>query len=247
MISNFIISLDKLAVSFLIILVISFTAYGKPSIPSSRRSVNAIKRVTPRLKAELAKKKLLLGMPIFIRIFKKSKELEIWMELAGQFRLFKKYKICTYGWGSLGPKLSQGDGQAPEGFYFVKPNQLNPYSTFHLSFNIGYPNKYDRFLKRTGAALMVHGDCVSIGCYAMTDGVIEEIYTLADAAFRKNQKFFRIHIFPFRMENKKMIEYKNSPWIDFWQNLKEGYDFFNTRKRPPNVIIKNGRYVFEPS
>ncbi|MFQ5604064.1 MAG: murein L,D-transpeptidase family protein [bacterium] len=116
--------------------------------------------------------------------------------------------------------------QSPEGYYFVTPKQLNPLSNFHLSFNIGYPNQYDRFHKRTGNAIMVHGNCVSIGCYAMTDPSIEEIYALADAAFRKGQKYIRVHIFPFRLTVENLAQYQNSRWFDFWQNLKQGFDYF---------------------
>lgn len=159
------------------------------TILSSPRSRQAIKRVRPKLERELNEKGFHWGMPIFIRIFKESYELEIWLNNGEQYERFKTYEICTYGVGGLGPKLQQGDGKAPEGFYFVKPRQLNPYSTFHLSFNIGYPNRYDRWHNRTGSAIMVHGNCVSIGCFAMTDSIIEEIYALADAAFRNGQPF----------------------------------------------------------
>ena len=137
--------------------------------------------------------------------------------------------------------------RGPEGFYFVTPGRLNPFSKFHLSFNLGYPNAYDRAHGRTGGALMVHGDCVSIGCYAMTDAGIEEIYALADAAFREGQPFFRVHVFPFRMTDENMARHEKSRWKDFWENLKEGYDFFERSGRPPNVEVRGGRYVFEES
>ncbi|MHB2149699.1 L,D-transpeptidase family protein [Calditrichota bacterium LG25] len=214
-------------------------------IPSSPRSRQAIKRVRPRLEREINQEGFHWGAPIFIRIFKESRTLEMWLENGNQYTLFKTYEICTYGWRDLGPKLQQGDGRAPEGFYFVRPGQLNPYSRFHLSFNIGYPNRYDRLHHRTGGAIMVHGSCVSIGCFAMTDSLIEEIYALADAALRNGQPFFRVHIFPFRMTKENMERYRNSRWIEFWQNLKEGYDYFERRHAPPNVVVRNGRYVFE--
>jgi len=217
-------------------------------IPSSARSREAISRVRPGLQQALSREGFNWGTPIFIRIFKKSKELEVWLEDQGRFRRFKTYKICTYGRRSLGPKIRQGDGRAPEGFYYVRPRRMNPLSDFHLSFNLGYPNAYDRIHGRTGSALMVHGRCVSIGCYAMTDRGIEEIFTLADASLRKGQSFFRVHIFPFRMTDRNMKENRSSEWHAFWENLKEGYDFFEKNGRnPPNVEVKNKRYVFEPS
>ena len=180
-----------------------------------------------------------------MRIFKEEMELEIWVESQNGYHLFRKYPICTYGYGSLGPKTKQGDDQAPEGFYYVTPNRLNPVSNFHLSFNLGYPNSYDRSHNRTGSALMVHGSCVSIGCYAMTDEKIEEIFTIADLAFRNGQSFFRVHIFPFKMTSENMEKQINSEWYSFWQNLKQGYDFFEEHRIPPNVKVINGQYVFE--
>lgn len=229
------------------IFVINLTTLAVSKTPSSLRSRNAICRVKPKLEKEFEKEGLAYGSPIFIRIFKESMELEIWIKSKDKFKLFKIFEICTYGSGALGPKTQQGDGKAPEGFYFVTPRRLNPSSNFHLSFNLGYPNKYDRTHKRTGKNLMVHGSCVSIGCYAMTDEGIEEIYAIADAAFRNGQSFFRVHIFPFRMNKENIEKYKESKWIKFWNNLKDGYDFFEKNKIPPNVEVRNRIYIFESS
>lgn len=213
-------------------------------IPSSPGSRSAIARVTPRLQKEMSEKGLEMGSPIFIRIFKESGELELWVQKEARYRLFKAYKICYYS-GALGPKTRQGDRQSPEGFYFVTPGRMNPSSQFHLSFDLGYPNSYDRYHDRTGSALMVHGDCVSIGCYAMTDGQIEEIYAVADAALKNGQPFFRVHAFPFIMTEEKMKEYEGSRWYPFWANLKEGYDIFEESKVPPDVEVRGGKYVFD--
>ncbi|MCW8880392.1 MAG: hypothetical protein OQK51_25315, partial [Kangiellaceae bacterium] len=120
----------------------------------------------------------------------------------------------------------------------------NPWSRFHLSFNLGYPNKFDRAHGRTGDALMVHGDCVSIGCYAMTDPYIEQIYTLMHQAFEQGQPFIRVHIFPFKMTEQNLNRYKNHKWHNFWLNLKQGYDWFEAKYTPPNVEVAQKRYVF---
>lgn len=240
-------TLKRSLVLLFLLIASSFACLAESKIPSSRRSRDAIHRVQPNLRCEFEEKKLQYGSPIFVRIFKESMDLEIWIKSNNNFELFKTYKICTYGSGTLGPKTREGDGQAPEGFYFVTPQRLNPVSYFHLSFNLGYPNKYDRVRGRTGGALMVHGSCVSIGCYAMTNEVIEEIFAIADAAFRNGQKFFRVHIFPFRMTKENMEKHKESEWIEFWENLKEGYDFFEENKIPPNVEVLNKKYIFEPS
>lgn len=183
------------------------------------------------------------GAPVFIRIFKEEKELELWVDDGKVFKHFKTWPICKYS-GKLGPKLKEGDQQAPEGFYFVPRSRMNPRSRFHLSFNLGYPNTYDRAHKRTGSALMVHGNCVSIGCYAMTNARIEEIYSLCDAALKGGQRFFRVHSFPFRMTEANMKRHAQSKWIEEWYNLKQGYDWFEKSKRPPNVTVSVRRYLF---
>jgi murein L,D-transpeptidase YafK len=217
-------------------------------IPSSTRSREAISRVKPTLQEELSNAGLKWGRPIFIRIFKQTKELEVWLKFEDHFKLFKTYKICTYGRGGLGPKIREGDAKAPEGFYYVTAARMNPVSTFHLAFNIGYPNRYDRNHNRTGNRIMVHGSRVSMGCYAMTDEGIEEIYALAEAALRNGQRFFRVHVFPFRMTKENMKRHISQEWRGFWKNLKEGYDFFEEKGHiPPNVEVSNRRYIFERS
>ncbi len=201
----------------------------------------AAKRVKPVLVNALAEKNLSYGSAIFIRIFKAEKNLEVWVKKNGQYVLFQTYPICTYS-GQLGPKIRQGDNQAPEGFYRVGLGQLNPASSYHLSFNLGYPNAYDRANERTGDFLMVHGNCVSIGCYAMGDAAIEEIYTLMEAALRNGQRSIDVHIFPFRYDSTK-IAWQNSEWKSFWSDLKAGFDAFNANKKPPIIGVANKRYT----
>lgn len=208
-------------------------------IPSGEYKPEIVKKY---LEQSLKQKDLTLGSPIFIRIFKKESELEIWVKNnKNKFSLFKTYPICYYS-GKLGPKLKEGDKQAPEGFYKFSKKALNPNSRYHLSFNLGYPNKYDRSHKRTGNYLMVHGSCVSIGCYAMTDKQIEKIYTLASAAFEGGQKYISVHIFPFKMTKENLSKYSQSKWYSFWTNLKKGYDVFEAKKTVPKIGIKNKKY-----
>jgi len=208
------------------------------------RSHTAVEKVAPQLAVDLKAKGLSYAAPIFIRIFKQEMALEIWVEREGRFESFRTYRIAARS-GRLGPKLREGDYQAPEGFYFVTPVRMNPNSRFHLSFNLGYPNAYDKAHGRTGSALMVHGGNASIGCFAMTDAKMEEIYALADAAFRNGQRFFRVHCFPFRMTDANMKKHIRSKWHAFWQNLKEGHDFFEKTGAPPNVVVRDRKYVFE--
>jgi len=216
-------------------------------VPESARSRAAIARAIPKINRILAANdSLTLGSPIFIRVFKASGELEVWMkqDSSDTYSLVKTYPICYFS-GKLGPKLRQGDLQAPEGFYFVSPRRMNPLSSFHLSFDIGYPNAYDRYYNRTGGFIAIHGNCVSIGCLAMTDPAIEEIFTMAAKALNTGQRFFRVHVFPFRMTQQNMEKYKAHRWINYCKNLKTGYDFFEEKKIPPNVEVRGGKYVFE--
>jgi murein L,D-transpeptidase YafK len=223
---------------------VAVPVFTKQQVPSSRRSRNAIAEVAPSLIRSLESAGLSYGAPVFLRVFKEERELELWVRKEGAFTLFRTYDIVAMS-GLLGPKLREGDMQAPEGFYFVTPSRMNPNSRFHLSFDLGYPNSYDLAHKRTGSALMVHGNRVSIGCFAMTDSKIEEIYGLADAALRNGQEFFRVHCFPFRMTEKNMKKHSNSEWMSFWLNLKAGYDWFEESKQPPNVEVRDKKYVFE--
>jgi murein L,D-transpeptidase YafK len=186
------------------------------------------------------------GAPVFIRIFKLEFELELWMKRGERFERFAVYPVCRWS-GGLGPKLAEGDWQAPEGFYTVDARALNPSSRWHRSFNLGYPNAFDRAHGRTGSYLMVHGGCSSIGCYAMTDPVIDEIWGLVTAALRKGQPRFHVHVFPFRMSEERLAERRNAPWAAFWSDLKPGFDAFEATGLPPKVSVCQGRYAVAPA
>ncbi len=184
------------------------------------------------------------GAPIFVRIFKEESEFEIWKKRAdGYYYHFKTYPICNWS-GKVGPKQRNGDRQAPEGFYTIWNGLMNPKSRYHLAFNLGYPNKLDRAYGRTGKHLMVHGDCSSSGCYAMTDALVEEIYAIAREAFNGGQKGFQVHAFPFRMTKENMKRHRKQRWNHFWRNLKQGYDLFLRTRKPPTVDACSRRYIF---
>ena len=185
-----------------------------------------------------------LGTPIFMRVFKREFELELWMIRDGRFHRFATYPICKWS-GRLGPKIAQGDRQAPEGIYTVDETQLNPNSRWHRSFNLGFPNAFDKAKGRTGSFLMVHGGCGSIGCYAMTNDVIDEIWKLVTAALRGGQKRFQVQVLPFRLTEEALARHADQPDAQFWQSLKPGYDMFETDLVPPKVSVCDGRYAFE--
>ncbi len=181
--------------------------------------------------------------PIYIRLFKEERQLEIWQQSeTGHYSLRNTFRICDYS-GLTGPKLLEGDLQSPEGFYSLTPDRMNPDSRFHLALDIGYPNEYDKAHGRTGSALMIHGDCVSRGCYAMTDRYIEEIYAIVDSAFTNGQNEIPIHIFPFRMNMLNMAYYSQSPWISFWQQMQQGYQLFEENRYPPLIEVLGNQYI----
>jgi murein L,D-transpeptidase YafK len=182
---------------------------------------------------------------MMIRIFKQTNEFEVWKRTtSGVFKLFKTYEICAYS-GTLGPKIKEGDRQAPEGFYNITPGLMNPNSNYYLAFNTGFPNKFDRAWNRTGSELMVHGDCSSRGCYSMTDEAIAEIYALVRESHAGGNPVVQLQIYPFRMTPQKLAAHASNPNIAFWQNIKEGYDRFELAKVPPSWDVCEKKYVFD--
>jgi murein L,D-transpeptidase YafK len=214
---------------------------------SSTSAVNGrhMQPLSDRMLAEIESKNMAKESPILVRIFKEESELEVWKEdKSGRFALLHTYPICRWS-GELGPKFKQGDRQAPEGFYTITPGLMNPNSSYYLAINTGFPNAYDRANGRTGAFLMIHGDCSSAGCYAMTDEQVAEIYSLARESFFGGQKSFQIQAYPFRMTPLNMARHRNSPHMAFWKMLKQGYDHFEVTRLEPKVDVCEKRYVFD--
>lgn len=181
------------------------------------------------VEAELAEH---FGKPIFIRIIKEERILELYVQAPNlAWQLLKTYPIAGMS-GTLGPKTTEGDKQAPEGFYRVFPHALNPQSRFHLSFNIGYPNAYDKSLSRTGSYIMVHGGKASVGCFAMTDAGIEEIYTLVNEAFKAGAESVPVQVYPFRMTPERMAQEADNEHLSFWQHLLPGWQYTETHRAP---------------
>ncbi|MBO6540007.1 MAG: murein L,D-transpeptidase [Rhizobiaceae bacterium] len=207
-------------------------------------SPKAEKKLPPKLVQSMRAKGMTTTSPIMLRIFKEEGVLEVWKQKdTGRYALATSYDICKWS-GKLGPKFTEGDRQAPEGFYDIKPWQMNPKSSYHLAFNMGYPNNFDRAHGRTGSNLMVHGACSSAGCYSMSDEQVEEIYAFARDAFRGGQEAFQVQAFPFRMTAENMARYRDDANYQFWSMLKEGYDHFEITKVPPKVDVCGRRYVF---
>jgi len=221
--------------------VISLAGCGGGPVTISRD----MQPLSERILAELKAKKMEKESPILMRIFKEESELEVWKQNdSGRFALLRTYPICRWS-GELGPKIKTGDRQAPEGIYTITPGLMNPNSSYYLAINTGFPNAYDRANGRTGAFLMIHGDCSSAGCYAMTDEQIAEIYALAREAFFGGQASFQLQAYPFRMTPLNMARHRNSPHLAFWKMIKEGYDHFEVTHLEPRVGVCEKRYIFE--
>lgn len=215
------------------------------SIASNAKSAQALR---PELVSLMTEKGMSPSDPMLVRVFKEEAKAEVWKKRKadGRYALLKSYDICRFS-GKLGPKIKEGDKQAPEGFYQVTPAQMNPKSSYYLSFNIGFPNAYDRSLGRTGQHVMMHGDCLSAGCYAMTDDQMGEIYAMARESFRGGQRSFQFQALPFRMTAQNMARRRNDKNMAFWKNLKQGSDHFEVTKAEPKVDVCGKKYVFNAS
>jgi murein L,D-transpeptidase YafK len=205
-------------------------------------------KVNYQLSGKIVQKMQAMSMakdsPIMLRIFKEEGVLEVWKaNSSNRFEMLRQYKICAWS-GKLGPKVKEGDRQAPEGFYPISPGQMNPNSSYYLAINTGFPNRFDQANGRFGTNLMIHGACSSSGCYSMTDEQMQEIFALSRDAYKGGQQAIQLQALPFRMTAENMARHKNSPNIEFWNMLKPGYDQFEISKRPPEVNICEKKYVF---
>ncbi|MEM7464553.1 MAG: murein L,D-transpeptidase family protein [Pseudomonadota bacterium] len=200
--------------------------------------------IPAKLQAEMRKNSMSAKDPVLVRIFKQESELELWkQDKSGKYALLKTYPMCRWS-GKLGPKTTQGDRQAPEGFYTVDASRLNPASKFHLSFNLGYPNRLERAKGYSGSALMVHGACSSAGCYAISDDYVSELYAVVRDALKGGQRSFQVQAYPFRMTAENLAIHRKDPNFDFWMDLKDGYDRFEVLQQPPSFTFCDGRYRF---
>jgi murein L,D-transpeptidase YafK len=226
-------------------LIIALSVFAfKTSLPDSKLAKSVRLKVWSRLRSELNEKKLKPGNALYIRIFKQENDMEIWEKDVEKYRFFKRFNFCFFS-GGLGPKTREGDRKSPEGFYVIRPWQLNPASRYYLAINIDYPNRIEQAKGWTGDAIMIHGHCASDGCYAMTNDGIEEIYTLVYEAFDGGQQAMHLDIFPFRMDDLHMKKYAKSSVISFWKNIKPGFDLFQKNHIPSDAGINGREYKFK--
>jgi len=239
----------------LVLLFMSFSGlFAQASLKATQIKSKKVKAAYtekwPQMKKLLEDKKIdPTNYEVLIRAFKQEKKLEIWVKNKAsiQYTHLIDYDICESS-GELGPKRQEGDGQVPEGFYSI--DLFNPTSNYYLSMRVNYPNQADakKGKKPLGGAIMIHGNCVTIGCIPITDDKIKELYILCleSKAAGNNVK---VDAFPCKLtdENMKKLEASYSKeLIDFWKNLKTGYDLFekNKGKFAVSVDVK-GNYVFK--
>ena len=204
----------------------------------------SLRPIPNEMVALMAQKDTSASSPVLIRTYKKEAEFEIWkMKSDGRYALLKTYPMCRWS-GQLGPKTREGDRQVPEGFYPITPGQMNPNSNYYLSYNVGYPNAYDRAFGRSGGTIMVHGACSSAGCFSMTDAQIAEIYAIAREAFNGGQREIQMQSYPFHMTAENLARHRLDPNADFWRQLKNGSDHFEVTQTEPAVAVCGKRYVF---
>jgi murein L,D-transpeptidase YafK len=216
--------------------------HGSPTSDSGMAAPLPASTVASDLDARLALKGMTAGSAVMIRIFKQESQLELWIRKDDRFELFGTYAVCRWS-GTLGPKLHEGDKQAPEGIYTVAMPQMHRKGRWPRSFNIGFPNAFDKAMERTGSLILVHGGCTSTGCFAMTNPVLDEIHKLSEQALRQGQVHIAIHVFPFRMTESNLATHADSEWQPFWHNLKEVYDVFERTRIPPDVSVCDKKYV----
>ncbi|HSQ44033.1 MAG TPA: L,D-transpeptidase family protein [Ginsengibacter sp.] len=245
--------------TFLVISFTSFISTAQNSFVAQEKSSFRLASIFNNKEDTLQKEFAAKGLEwpakyVYIRSFKYDAQLEVWVKNSAKekYKLFKTYKVCMQS-GTMGPKRLQGDYQVPEGFYYI--NEFNPHSNYHLALGLNYPNASDRILSdslRPGNSIYIHGSCVSVGCIPVTDEEIEEIYIIASYAKSNGEDFIPVHVFPFRYNSRRSMEYfkttaKNNPSLQkFAMELKGAYDKFEDTHQVPLVLIdRKGDYVID--
>ncbi len=235
-----------------ILIMITLSTFAQDGFKKNQlkfeRVRNAYAEKGNALQKELKKAGITSNFEVYMAAYKSEGKFELWLKGVGQnqFELFKTYNFCAHS-GTIGPKVLEGDGQTPEGFY--KINVFNPESSYHLSLGLNYPNKVD--LARTGKDnkagndIYIHGNCVTIGCIPLSDEKIKEVYLIAIEARNGGQKDIPVSIFPFKLteDNLKKHGAQFPTQVTFWKTLQVGYAYFDKYKTLPKITQEKGGYV----
>jgi murein L,D-transpeptidase YafK len=234
---------SHLLFSLVLVCTASLAKAGNVIEPPAAPETAAEEALTP-LETDLEANGFRLGAPAFIRIRKADSSLEVWMLKGARFELYRSFSICKWS-GDLGPKLFEGDKQSPEGVYFITGGDLVVNRRWHRAMNVGFPNPRDRALGLTGSGILIHGKCSSIGCFALTDEHVQDVYEIVEAALEAGQPRVPVHIYPFALTREKLAGVAGEEWSDFWKELKRGHDLFLRDGLPPRTYVCNGRYAFQ--
>jgi murein L,D-transpeptidase YafK len=188
-------------------------------------------------------KGLKLGSPVFIRAYKQTSEMELWVEKGARYVIFKTYGICRWS-GGLGPKYYEGDRQSPEGLYRITSADLIINARWDRAMNINYPNSFDVMNGRTGSSILIHGKCGSIGCFAIQDQNVEEVYAAVRAALEGGQAYIPVLSLPFRFAGLAPSKEDTRQMSEFWADLRRADLLFDRDRLPPSAWICDGRYYF---
>jgi murein L,D-transpeptidase YafK len=199
--------------------------------------------LTSSVAAAFAEKHLRFGAPVFLRVYKQSSEVELWVQQGPRYALFKTYSICRWS-GGLGPKMVQGDRQAPEGLYHITAPDLVVNRRWHRAMRLNYPNAFDVVNGRTGYGIYIHGKCRSVGCFAINDDNVEEVYEIVRAALSNGQVRIPVLSLPFRFSSINSLV--NEPFVfgEFWRELRRADFLFNRDRLPPSASLCDGNYYF---
>lgn len=229
---------------FRYLILTALTAWILPAAIAQARSNAEAGNAAPEPDLQRVEQGFSPGAPVFVRIFKQASRLEVWLWRNGRFHKYRSYEICKWS-GELGPKLAEGDRQSPEGVYFISGRDLIVNTRWHRAMNLGFPNSRDRALGLTGSGILIHGKCSSIGCYALRDPDVEEVYELVAAALDAGQPRITVHVYPFEMTRANLDRHGDHEWADFWERLKRGHDLFLRDGAPPRTFVCNGEYAFQ--
>jgi murein L,D-transpeptidase YafK len=188
-------------------------------------------------------KGLKLGSPVFIRVYKQTSEMELWIEKGSRYVLFKTYGICRWS-GGLGPKYYEGDRQSPEGLYRITSADLIVNARWDRAMNINYPNSFDVMNGRSGSGILIHGKCGSIGCFAIQDRNVEEVYAAVREALKGGQAYIPVLSLPFRFASLAPSKQDTRQMSEFWSDLRRADLLFARDRLPPAAWICDGRYYF---
>lgn len=223
----------KTLLKLLFLLLMTTTATAQSGFKQSQLKFERVKEAYDQkwtaLQQDLAKAGFKGGFKLKIMAYKAEGKLEIWLKPSSQttYQLFRTYDFCAHS-GTLGPKVIEGDGQTPEGFY--KINVFNPMSNFHLSLGVNYPNATDLARtgkdRRPGGDIYIHGNCVTVGCIPLTDEKIKEVYVLAVEARNNGQQDIPVTIMPFKMTKANLDRYVKAypTQKTFWEGLFSEYN-----------------------